>query len=167
MAAGLIPVKSAQRSDEEIAKNKDEALRRLRQKTEKDNSGREFELRPMQKTAMAALERSGWESAIVIMPTGSGKTTLVWSFKGTGDCSIIFAPYTLLAEQLVLVLGKYGRTFRWPLTGQQGSIDMLLANAHFVVASFEAAPDCVGLVTQLDLRRRLGPIWVDEVVRDV
>ena len=162
MAAGLIPVTLARRTDEEIAKNRDEALRR---KTEKDNSG--SELRPMQKTAMAALERSGWESAIVIMPTGSGKTTLVWSFKGKGDCSIIFAPYTLLAEQLVLVLGKYGRTFRWPLTGQQGSVDMLLANAHFVVASFEAAPDCVGLVTQLDLRRRLGPIWVDEVVRDV
>ena len=162
MAAGLIPVTLARRTDEEIAKNRDEALRR---KTEKDNSG--SELRPMQKTAMAALERSGWESAIVIMPTGSGKTSLVWSFKGKGDCSIIFAPYTLLAEQLVLVLGKYGRTFRWPLTGQQGSVDMLLANAHFVVASFEAAPDCVGLVTQLDLRRRLGPIWVDEVVRDV
>lgn len=165
MAAGLIPVKLAQRSLEEIEKNREEAQRRLRQKTEKDNSGRE--LRPMQKTAMAALERSGWESAIVIMPTGSGKTTLVWSFKGNGDCSVIFAPYTLLAEQLVLVLGKYGRTVSWPLTGQQGSVEMLLATAQFVVASFEAAPDCVGLVTQLYHRRRLGPIWVDEVLMNV
>jgi hypothetical protein len=150
------------RSSEDIVRSRDEAVRR---RAEKESSGRE--LRPMQRTAMAALERSGWESAIVIMPTGSGKTALVWSFKRKEDCSIIFAPYTLLADQLVLVLGEYGKTFRWPLTTQQGSIDMLLANAQFVVASFEAAPDCIGLITQLHQRRRLGPIWVDEVGRDI
>ena len=161
MAAEPTPVKSV-RAGPEIERSRNEALRR---RAEKENSGRE--LRTLQKNAMAALERSGWESAIIIMPTGSGKTTLVWSFTKKDECAIVFAPYRLLADQLVLVLAQHGKTFQWPLTEQQGSIDLLLASAQFVVISFERAPDCVGLITQLQQRRRLGPIWVDEVGPDI
>ena len=151
------------RSLEEIAINRDEALRRKSEKT-----GSRPDLRPLQLNALAALQRSGWESAIIVMPTGSGKTTLLWSFHDKQECSIIFAPYRLLVDQLVLVLTEYGTTFRWPLTRpltqHQGSVDLLLSTAQFVVTSFENAPECLGLVTQLNERLRLGPIWVDEVI---
>ena len=154
------PVK--RRTPEEYEVNRLEALRRRREHGVSEVSSRE--LRPLQMNAVAALDRTDWQNAIIVMPTGSGKTTLVWSFKKEAECSIVIAPYTLLADQLVGVLGQFGKTFRWPLTEEQGSAESLLSTAKFVVTSFEKAPDCVGLITQLQQRRRLGPIWVDEVM---
>jgi superfamily II DNA or RNA helicase len=150
------------RTPEEWEVNRAEALRRKAQK-----DVRIHVLRPLQMKAVAALERTDWQNAIIVMPTGSGKTTLVWSFKKEAECSIVIAPYKLLVDQLVAVLGEFGKTFRWPLTEQQGSAESLLSTAKFVVTSFETAPGCAGLITQLQQRRRLGPIWVDEVWRYV
>ena len=154
------PVK--RRTPEEYEVNRQEALRRRREQPVSVVSSRE--LRPLQMKAVAALERTDWQNAIIVMPTGSGKTTLIWSFKKEAECSIVIAPYRLLADQLEVVLGEFGKVFRWPLTEEQGSGESLLSTAKFVVISFETAPDCVGLITQLEQRRRLGPIWVDEVM---
>jgi hypothetical protein len=158
-AQGSSQMVKALRSPEEIEKNRTEALRRKFEKT-----GSRPDLRPLQVNALAALQRSGWESSIIVMPTGSGKSRLIWSLNNTQECAIIFAPYRLLVNQLVTVLTEHGPTFLWPLTQQQGSVDLLLSTAQFVVTSFENASDCLGLVTQLKERLRLGPIWVDEVI---
>lgn len=150
----------AQRSPEEIEKNRTAALRRKFDKTHTDLPL----LRPLQVAALAALRTSGWDSSIIVMPTGSGKSRLIWSFRCLTECAIIFAPYRLLVDQLEAVMTEHGQTFRWPLTQHQGSVELLLSNAQFVVTSFENAPECIGLITQLKERCRLGPIWVDEVI---
>ena len=155
------PTPAKRRTPEEYEVNRQEALRRRRAQPVSEVSSRE--LRPLQMKAVAALERTDWQNAIIVMPTGSGKTTLLWSFKKEAECSIVIAPYKLLADQLEAVLGAFGKTFTWPLTDEQGSGESLLSTAKFVVTSFEKAPECVGLITQLQQRRRLGPIWVDEV----
>lgn len=119
-------------------------------------------LRPMQKEALEVIEKSEHHT-IIIMPTGSGKTTLMWSFKPEGKCSLIFAPYRILVQQLSRVLTDKGTTFTFPLVSKEFDLFSVLATADFIIMPYEAAPTSADLVTALFRINRLGPIWVDEV----
>ena len=82
---------------------------------------------PVNPVKMAeTLRTSGWDSSIIVMPTGSSKSRLIWSFGCLTECAIIFAPYRLLVDKLVIVMTEHGQTFRWPLTQHQGSVELLL-----------------------------------------
>jgi len=115
-----------------------------------------------QKQALCCLQDNE-QSAFIIMPTGSGKTSLIWRFKRISECSIIFAPFQLLVKQLCNVLQQRNETWVWPFDGSRGSVDCMLATAQFIVLPYEAATESVHLVTELHRRKRMGPIWVDEV----
>lgn len=115
-----------------------------------------------QKEALCCLQHNT-HSAFIIMPTGSGKTSLIWRFKKESECSIIFAPFQLLVKQVCQVLAERNETWVWPFDGSNGSIDCMLATAQFIVLPYEAATESVHLITELHRRKRIGPIWVDEV----
>lgn len=115
-----------------------------------------------QKQALCCLQENN-QSAFIIMPTGSGKTSLIWLFKRESECSIIFAPFQLLVKQVCNVLEKKNNTWFWPFDGSRGSVDCMLATAQFIVLPYEAATESVHLVSELHRRNRMGPIWVDEV----
>jgi hypothetical protein len=98
------------------------------------------------------------------MPTGSGKTRLIWSYHENEDkCAVIFAPYRVLAKQLQSILQERGLTVVWPLNSFSGSTDALIATVRFAVFPYEAAADVQGFLTALHDIGRLGPIWIDEV----
>lgn len=120
------------------------------------------ELRQSQKEALICLEGTTL-STIVVMPTGSGKTRLIWTFKNTSKCTLVFAPYAILAEQLQIQLNEKGYSVPWPLNTTKVSIEGMLARAEFIVLPYEAALNCRWLVTGLNRIGRLGPIFVDEV----
>ncbi len=120
------------------------------------------ELRQSQKEALICLEGTTL-STIVVMPTGSGKTRLIWTFKHTSKCTLVFAPYAILAEQLQIQLNEKGYSVPWPLNTTEVSIEGVLARAEFIVLPYEAALNCRWLVTGLNRIGRLGPIFVDEV----
>ena len=119
-------------------------------------------LRELQKQALKCLEDCK-SSAVIVMPTGSGKTTLIWTLKVDGLCSVIFAPYRILVSQLHAIFKEKGTTFVWPFHEEQASMDGVLATAQYVLLPYEAAPSCVGFISELHRWKRLGPIWVDEV----
>ena len=129
-----------------------------RQKAVKRRQLMEF-LRPMQKEALSCITRS--EHTLVIMPTGSGKTSLVSSFKMKGKCSIVFAPYTLLVAQLAETLKKDGNAVAFPVEDQ--SVYETLILADYIIMPFELAPGSADLCSTLHGLGRLGPIWIDEV----
>jgi len=119
-------------------------------------------MRPKQKQALQFLERSS-SSAFILLPTGSGKTHLIWTHKREQECAVIFVPYRILGSQLQCVLESHGLTVTWPFQSYSGSIDAMLCNVHFAILPYETAPEAVGLITSLNKIGRLGPIWVDEV----
>jgi hypothetical protein len=120
-------------------------------------------LRPMQACALHFLQHST-SSSIIVMPTGSGKTRLIWSYHENEDkCAVIFAPYRVLAKQLQSILQERGLTVVWPLNSFSGSTDALIATVRFAVFPYEAAADVQGFLTALHDIGRLGPIWIDEV----
>ena len=141
------------RSEQEILE-----MKRLAQKKLKLFEG----MRPKQKQALQFLERSS-SSAFILLPTGSGKTKLIWTHKKEQECAVIFVPYRILASQLQCVLESHGLTVTWPFQSYSGSIDAMLCNVHFAIFPYEAAPEAVGFITSLKNIGRLGPIWVDEV----
>lgn len=120
-------------------------------------------LRPMQAQALQFLQHST-SSSIIVMPTGSGKTRLLWSYNENEDkCHVIFAPYRVLVKQLQSVLQRKGLTAVWPLHSFSGSIDALVSTARFAVFPYEAAKEVPGFLSALHEKGRLGPVWIDEV----
>ena len=118
-------------------------------------------MRPMQKHALQFLEASS-SSAFILLPTGSGKTHLIWSHKKDRECAVIFVPYRMLGSQQQCVLETNGLTVTWPFQSYPGSIEAMLCNVHFAILPYEAATEAVSLVASLNSIGRLGPIWVDE-----
>ena len=143
------------RSDEEINQ------RRLRAKQIVKTKLRES-LSPMQDQALQFLENTH-TSAFVVMPTGSGKTHLIWSHKKDDECSVIFAPYRLLVLQLKTLCEEKGLTVTWPLDSFEGSSDAMLCNVQFALLPYEAAPVAHTFLKGLHRKGRLGPVWIDEV----
>ena len=141
------------RSQEQIDFRKLEAIKR-RKKMDY--------LRPLQKEALGFLEKSEHHS-IVIMPTGSGKTTLMWSYKSENKCSLVFAPFRILVQQLGSVLAQKGRVTAYPFVSNDGDLYSILATCDFIILPYEEAPTSASLVQSLNEIDRLGPIWVDEV----
>jgi superfamily II DNA helicase RecQ len=119
-------------------------------------------LRPVQREALQFIEAAE-HHAIIIMPTGSGKTTLMWSYKSASRCSLVFAPFKLLVQQLGSVLAQKGKVVAFPIVSTDGDIFGILATADFIILPYEAAPTSADLVAVLNELDRLGPIWVDEV----
>jgi hypothetical protein len=119
-------------------------------------------LRPMQSEALLFLTGLV-DSAIIIMPTGSGKTQLIMSHRRVDTCSVIFAPYDLLCRQLLTISEKEGTAVVWPFKTFKGSHDALLLTADFAILPYEAAPLAHNFVAALHEKGRLGPMWIDEV----
>lgn len=119
-------------------------------------------LRPVQMEALQFIEAAE-HHAIIIMPTGSGKTTLMWSYKSPSRCSLVFAPFKILVQQLGSVLAQKGKVVAFPIVSNDGDIFGILATADFIILPYEAAPTSADLVASLYELERLGPIWVDEV----
>ena len=120
-------------------------------------------LRPMQKKALQFLQECGTGDSIVIMPTGSGKTTLVWSHSDPLKCSVIFAPFRILVEQLTVEFNGKGLTFAWPFSDDGPSTCQIMSTAQFIVMPFEAAPTAAGVLAGLERISRLGLVWIDEI----
>jgi hypothetical protein len=83
-----------------------------------------------QKQALCCLQENK-QSAFIIMPTGSGQTSLIWLFKRESECSIMFAPFQLLVKQVCNVLKQRNNTWFWPFDGSRVSVDCMLATAQF------------------------------------
>jgi hypothetical protein len=122
-------------------------------------------LRTIHKDILICLETTPQLSSLVIIPTGSGKTLLMSVLACKTQCSVVFAPYTLLKNQLYAVLTKEGPTHFWPLREGSESIDAILCNANYILISYEEATSCAGVLQALFRIDRLGPIFVDEVCR--
>ena len=143
----------SKRSLEQIAQSRELALKRLRMSQE---------LRPYQREAMSILSKAK-HHAFIIMPTGSGKTTLVSSFKPVDTCSLVFAPFKVLVKQLGTVLAQKGKVVSYPFVSSDGDMFTILATADFIIMPYEAAPTSADMVCSLSRIGRLGPIWIDEV----
>lgn len=94
------------------------------------------ELRQSQKEALICLQKYTG-AMIVVMPTGSGKTTLIWAFRQPSKCTFVFAPYAILAQQLQTKLAKKGHSFMWPFDTQKVSLEGIFATADFIVLPYE------------------------------
>ena len=133
------------RSPEEIEDRRQDALKR-----------RSFGLlRPIQSEALQCIGDNDI-STMIIMPTGSGKTRLIWYHKlillhknGVGTCSVIFAPFKILIEQLRTILTEHGTVFTHPFS-RDGSTMAMLTTADFILLPFEAASDAADLLTSLN-----------------
>ena len=119
-------------------------------------------MREVQKEALLFLDGLK-DNAIIVMPTGSGKTQLILSHKNVDACSVIFAPYSLLCRQLQSISEQKGTTVMWPFNTFKGSSDALVSTADFAILPYEAAPSAHSFVEALQEKGRLGPIWIDEV----
>ena len=146
------PVKQ-RRTDDQILQNKLQAQKRLKALGT---------LRPMQIQALQFLEGTG-SSAFVIMPTASGKTTLIYSHRKDNECSVVFAPYNLLCGQLLSLCKEKGVAETWPFKAFNGSVEAMLLTLQFAIFPYEAATQAHTLIAALHRHGRLGPIWVDEV----
>lgn len=146
------PVKQ-RRTDDQILQNKLQAQKRLKALGT---------LRPMQIQALQFLEGTG-SSAFVIMPTASGKTTLIYSHRKDNECSVVFAPYNLLCGQLLSLCKEKGVAEAWPFKAFNGSVEAMLLTLQFAIFPYEAATQAHTLIAALHRHCRLGPIWVDEV----
>jgi len=120
------------------------------------------ELRQSQKEALICLQKYT-AAMIVVMPTGSGKTTLIWAFQQPSKCTFVFAPYAILAQQLQTKLAEKGNSFMWPLDTQKVSLEGIFTTADFIVLPYEAAISCKWLLTGVERIGRLGPVFLDEV----
>ena len=122
-------------------------------------------LRPAQRDALRCLQETEL-SALIVLPTGSGKTTLMWTFKEPGKCSIICAPYKYLVEQLLDLVKDKGKALQFPfehVEGDGGCIYATLATVDFILIPFEMAPTAADLLWNLQQLDRLGTMWIDEV----
>jgi hypothetical protein len=146
------PVKQ-RRTDDQILQNKLQAQKRLKALGT---------LRPMQIQALQFLEGTG-SSAFVIMPTASGKTTLIYSHRKDNECSVVFAPYNLLCGQLLSLCKEKGVAEAWAFKAFNGSVEAMLLTLQFAIFPYEAATQAHTLIAALHRHGRLGPIWVDEV----
>jgi hypothetical protein len=146
------PVKQ-RRTDDQILQNKLQAQKRLKALGT---------LRPMQIQALQFLEGTG-SSAFVIVPTASGKTTLIYSHRKDNECSVVFAPYNLLCGQLLSLCKEKGVAEAWPFKAFNGSVEAMLLTLQFAIFPYEAATQAHTLIAALHRHGRLGPIWVDEV----
>ena len=146
------PVKQ-RRTDDQILQNRLEAQKRLKALST---------LRPMQIQALQFLEGTG-SSAFVIMPTASGKTTLIYSHRKDNECSVVFAPYNLLCGQLLSLCKEKGLAEAWPFQTFNGSVEAMLLTLQFAIFPYEAATQAHKFIAALHRHGRLGPIWVDEV----
>ena len=140
----------SKRSPEQIAESRCSALKRLKVTQE---------LRPHQREAMSIISEAQ-HHAFIIMPTGSGKTTLMHMYKPRDTCSLVFAPFKVLVQQLGKVLAQKGKAVLFP---SDEDLFTVLATADFIILPYEAAPTSADLVSALSRMKRLGPIWVDEV----
>ena len=145
---------SSKRTEPEMIRRKEDAAKRLKLADV---------LRPLQKKALRFLQECGSGDSIIIMPTGSGKTTLVWSHSDTMQCSVVFAPFRILVEQLTVELNGKGLAFAWPFSEDGPSLFQIMATAHYIVMPYEAAPTAAGLLAELARMSRLGLVWVDEI----
>ncbi len=141
------------RSTAQIDDRRKEAIKRLKLMEE---------LRPFQREALATIE-SAQHHAIIIMPTGSGKTALIWSYKPKDTCSVIFAPFKILVEQLGAVLATKGKVVSYPFVSNDGDLFAIRATADFIICPYETAPTLADFISALNELGRMGPIWVDEV----
>jgi superfamily II DNA or RNA helicase len=141
------------RTQEEIQHRKEAAERRLELMTG---------LRPIQKDVLLCL-KSTEHSSLVVIPTGSGKTLLISLLACNTKCSVVFAPYTLLKNQLYSALNEKGATRFWPLGDSSESLDLIVCSTQYMLISYEAASTCACLLLALSRINRLGPIFVDEV----
>jgi hypothetical protein len=146
------PVKQ-RRTEDQIQQNRLVAQKRLKALST---------LRPMQIQALQFLEGTG-SSAFVIMPTASGKTTLIYSHRKDNECSVVFAPYNLLCGQLLSLCKEKGVAEAWPLQAFNGSVEAMLLTLQFAIFPYEAATQAHTFIAALHRHGRLGPIWVDEV----
>ena len=146
------PVKQ-RRTEDQIQQNRLEAQKRLKALST---------LRPMQIQALQFLEGTG-SSAFVIMPTASGKTTLIYSHRKDNECSVVFAPYNLLCGQLLSLCKEKGVAEAWPFKAFNGSVEAMLLTLQFAIFPYEAATQAHTFIAALHRHGRLGPIWVDEV----
>ena len=122
-------------------------------------------LRPAQRDALRCLQETEL-STLIVLPTGSGKTTLMWTFKEPGKCSIICAPYKYLVEQLLDLVTDKGKALKFPfehVEGDGGCIYAILATVDFILIPFEMAPTAADLLWNLKQVDRLGTMWIDEV----
>ena len=163
----LAPAQNAARSQEQtVKKRRTDAEISFRKEAATVRKALIDTLRPIQKDVLQSLE-SNELSSLVIIPTGSGKTLLMSVLACKTKCSIVFAPYTLLKNELYAELNRKGATHWWPLPDGSESIDSILYNANYILMSYEAAPTCATLLLALNRINRLGPIFVDEVCRPI
>ena len=144
------------RLENEIAARKDQAL-----KKRAAYEAVQAALRPCQVLALTCIQETA-RSTIVIMPTGSGKTRLMWHYGG-GKCNVVCAPYKYLVEQLLDLLKGHGKSVEFPFVESDGSVYGILASADFIVMPFEMVPSAADLMYALKKIDRLGPMWIDEV----
>ena len=122
-------------------------------------------LRPGQVEALKCIRETEL-STLIIMPTGSGKTRMMWIFKEPGKCSIVCAPYKYLVQQLLHLLKQQGKAVEFPFVDADGSTYGILASADFIIMPFEMVPSAADLLYSLRGIGRLGPMWIDEVSND-
>ena len=114
-------------------------------------------LRPMQAQACEFLSASN-TNAILIMPTGSGKTRIIQQMLRHTHCDIVLSPYALLSEQLAGVLGGC----RYPCSQ---SDQYVAVNARCIICALDIVQvnsPLIGLVQTLHSLGRMGSVWVDE-----
>jgi hypothetical protein len=145
------------RCEKEVAARREEALK----KRAVFDALRDT-LRPGQVEALDCI-RGTELSTLIIMPTGSGKTRMMWIFKEPGKCSIVCAPYKYLVQQLLHLLKQQGKAFEFPFEDADGSTYGILASADFIIMPFEMVPTAADLLSSLRAMSRLGPMWIDEV----
>ena len=150
-------VKQPRRDEKEVAARREQALQK-RAAYEAVQAA----LRPCQVLALTCIRETA-RSTIVIMPTGSGKTRLMWNLKEVGKCNVVCAPYVYLVQQLLDLLKGHGKSVEFPFVESDGSVYGILASADFIVMPFEMVPSAADLMSSLKAMDRLGPMWIDEV----
>ena len=160
----LTPLIHTMEPSQETARKRERSEREIGQlKLEAQKRRLLFEsLRPLQREALHFIQKTK-SSVITIMPTGSGKTSLIWTFKKPDMCSIVFSPFKLLGQQLVKRLKEKGHAVAYPFQDADGSVYGILATADYIVLPYEAAPEAADLLQSLNNLNRLGPVWIDEV----
>jgi hypothetical protein len=145
------------RDKEEVAARKDEAL-----KKRAVFDAVQATLRTGQVLALKCIRETN-QSTIIIMPTGSGKTRLMWNYKEPGKCHVVCAPFRYLVQQLLHLLKEHGKAVEFPFVDADGSVYGILSSADFIVMPFEMVPSAADLLSSLRGIDRLGPMWIDEV----
>jgi superfamily II DNA helicase RecQ len=102
------------------------------------------------------------DDSVIIMPTGSGKTTIIRSFGEKDGVVIVITPFQKLGIQLQDVLGE--KAFRWPLV--DCSEARCIAQAKYIVTAIEHCgynSAFILVLKAINERRGISKIFVDEV----